>query len=62
VERSRSKDFDAADGKAEYSKCVEISTAASIREMVLPGMVAVLSPVLIGLPVVQKCWVVCLPV
>jgi K(+)-stimulated pyrophosphate-energized sodium pump len=42
------KTFDAADGKAEYSKCVEISTAASIREMVLPGLVAILSPVLIG--------------
>jgi len=42
------KIFDAADGKAEYSKCVEISTAASIREMILPGMIAVISPVLIG--------------
>ena len=40
--------FDAADGKAEYGKCIEISTAASIREMVLPGMIAVLSPVVIG--------------
>src|SRR5690606_17621304 len=35
-------------GKAQYDKCMEISTKASIREMVLPGMVAVLSPVLIG--------------
>jgi len=40
--------FEAADGKAEYSKCVEISTAASIREMVLPGLLAVISPVVIG--------------
>ena len=40
--------FDAADGKAEYSKCVEISTAASIREMILPGLVAVISPVIVG--------------
>ncbi|MBK8701770.1 MAG: sodium-translocating pyrophosphatase [Saprospiraceae bacterium] len=40
--------FDAADGKAEYSKCVEISTKASLREMILPGMMAVLAPVLIG--------------
>ncbi len=40
--------FDAADGKAEYSKCVEISTKASIREMVKPGMLAVLAPVVIG--------------
>lgn len=42
------KTFDAADGKAEYSKCVEISTAASIREMVIPGLIAVVSPVLVG--------------
>lgn len=40
--------FEAADGKAEYGKCVEISTKASIREMVLPGLLAVLSPVVIG--------------
>ncbi len=40
--------FDAADGKAEYDKCVEISTQASIREMVLPGLIAVVSPVLVG--------------
>ena len=40
--------FDAADGKAEYGKCVEISTKASIREMVLPGLLAVVSPVIIG--------------
>ena len=42
------KIFDAADGKAEYSKCVEISTAASIREMIIPGLIAVISPVLVG--------------
>jgi K(+)-stimulated pyrophosphate-energized sodium pump len=40
--------FTAADGKAEYEKCVEISTTASIREMVLPGLLAVLVPVLFG--------------
>jgi len=40
--------FKNADGKAEYSKCVEISTKASIREMVVPGLIAVASPVLIG--------------
>jgi len=32
----------------EYEKCVEISTAASIREMVLPGAIALISPVLVG--------------
>ncbi len=40
--------FDAADGKAQYDKCVEISTKASIREMVVPGLIAVISPVLVG--------------
>ncbi len=43
------KTFEAADGKAEYGKCVEISTAASIREMVRPGLLAVLAPVVVGL-------------
>jgi len=40
--------FSAADGKAEYDKCVDISTKASIREMVLPGLLAILVPVIIG--------------
>ena len=42
------KIFDAADGVAEYDKCVEISTQASIREMVAPGLLAIIVPVLIG--------------
>lgn len=32
----------------EYEKCVEISTKASIREMIAPGAIALLSPVIIG--------------
>ncbi len=40
--------FNAAHGKAEYSKCVEISTQASIREMIVPGLLAVISPILVG--------------
>lgn len=42
------KTFEAADGKAEYEKCVEISTTASLREMVVPGLLAVIVPVLFG--------------
>jgi K(+)-stimulated pyrophosphate-energized sodium pump len=42
------KIFDAADGVAEYDKCVEISTDASIKEMVLPGLLALLVPVAVG--------------
>ncbi|WP_157207179.1 sodium-translocating pyrophosphatase [Mariniflexile maritimum] len=40
--------FDAADGYAEYEKCVAISTKASIKEMVLPGLLAILVPVAVG--------------
>lgn len=43
------KIFDAAEGKAEYAKCVDISTKAAIREMILPGLLAVLVPVIVGL-------------
>jgi K(+)-stimulated pyrophosphate-energized sodium pump len=42
------KTFREADGKAEYGKCVAISTQAAIREMILPGLLAVAAPVLIG--------------
>lgn len=40
--------FDAADGKPEYDKCVAISTKASIKEMVLPGVMAIAVPVAVG--------------
>ena len=40
--------FDAADGYAEYEKCVAISTKASIKEMVLPGLLAIAVPVAVG--------------
>ncbi len=40
--------FDKADGIADYEKCVQISTSASIREMILPGVLAVITPVLFG--------------
>jgi len=42
------KIFDEADGVAEYDKCVAISTTASIKEMVLPGVLAIVVPVAIG--------------
>ncbi|MCB0514684.1 MAG: sodium-translocating pyrophosphatase [Chitinophagales bacterium] len=42
------KTFEDADGKAEYGKCVEISTQAAIKEMVLPGLLAVIVPVAVG--------------
>ena len=35
-------------GRPEYERCIDISTAAALREMVLPGLLAVLSPVVVG--------------
>ncbi|MEI6184892.1 MAG: sodium-translocating pyrophosphatase [Bacteroidota bacterium] len=35
-------------GKPEYDKCVAISTEASIKKMVLPGAIALISPIIIG--------------
>jgi K(+)-stimulated pyrophosphate-energized sodium pump len=40
--------LDDAQSKAEYSKCVEISTKASLKEMILPGVLAIAAPVLVG--------------
>jgi K(+)-stimulated pyrophosphate-energized sodium pump len=40
--------FEAADGLAEYEKCVAISTQASIKEMVFPGLLAIAVPVAVG--------------
>ena len=42
------KIFNDADGVAEYSKCVEISTQAALREMILPGVMAISVPVIVG--------------
>jgi len=41
--------FDEAIDAAEYGKCVEISTQSAIKEMIAPGLVAILTPVVIGL-------------
>jgi len=37
------------DAKADYQKCIEISTQAAIREMILPGALALLVPAAVGL-------------
>ena len=38
----------AADGKADYSHCVAIATAAAIKKMLAPGLMAVLVPIAVG--------------
>ncbi len=35
-------------GKPEYDKCVAISTEASLKKMLLPGAIAIVSPLIIG--------------
>jgi K(+)-stimulated pyrophosphate-energized sodium pump len=36
-------------GRPEYERCVDISTAAALKEMIIPGVLAVVSPVAVGL-------------
>ncbi|WP_416445053.1 sodium-translocating pyrophosphatase [Leeuwenhoekiella sp. A16] len=36
-------------GKPEYGKCVAISTQAALREMILPGLLTIITPILVGL-------------
>ena len=40
--------YDEALGKAEHGRCVEISTQSAIKEMVFPGLLAVITPVAVG--------------
>tara|TARA_B110001454_G_scaffold84566_1_gene81308 strand:+ start:2764 stop:4920 length:2157 start_codon:yes stop_codon:yes gene_type:complete len=45
---SDKKTYEAGLDKAEHGKCVEISTQAAIKEMMLPGLLAILTPVVVG--------------
>ncbi|MCK4548332.1 MAG: sodium/proton-translocating pyrophosphatase, partial [Candidatus Eisenbacteria sp.] len=36
-------------GKPEYRRCVDICTTSALREMLLPGIVTVLSPIVVGI-------------
>ena len=35
-------------GKPDYRKCVDISTKAALRQMIIPGLLAVIVPVVVG--------------
>lgn len=41
--------FHDAISKAEYGECVSISTKAAIKEMIVPGLLAIITPVVVGL-------------
>ena len=45
---SDKKIYEEALSKAEHGRCVEISTQSAIKEMVLPGILAITSPVIVG--------------
>jgi len=38
----------AGTGRADYARCVDITTAAALKEMIAPGVLAVLIPVIVG--------------
>ena len=35
--------------KPDYAKCVDISTKAALKEMVVPGLMAIIAPIVIGI-------------
>ena len=35
-------------GKPDYKRCIDISTSAAIRQMILPGVIAIVAPILVG--------------
>lgn len=39
----------AGTSKPDYARCVDISTAAALKEMIVPGCIAIVSPILIGI-------------
>jgi len=39
----------AADGKAQYTQCVDISTAAAIKKMIAPALMVIVTPIVVGI-------------
>jgi len=44
----KNKDIMSGKAKPDYDKCIDISTRAALKQMILPGVMAVLAPILIG--------------
>ncbi|MFH1182121.1 MAG: sodium-translocating pyrophosphatase [Candidatus Woesearchaeota archaeon] len=43
------KDIMKGKAKPDYAKCVDIATAGALKEMVLPGLLAILVPIIVGI-------------
>lgn len=43
------------DPAPDYTKCIQISTDASLREMIMPGLLVILSPLVMGLAFGKNC-------
>jgi len=54
-ENPRLKDLDYTEKKPDYEACINISTVASLQEMILPGALAILVPITMGLLVGPRC-------
>ena len=56
LEENKGKQLKGSDGKMypDSAKCVEIATASAIKEMVVPGVLAVFTPVVVGFLLTQK--------
>ena len=47
--------------KADYARCVDISTAAAIKKMTVPALLGVLTPVVVGFVFGPRCSAACWP-
>merc|ERR1711968_374638 len=45
-------------GKPDHGRCIQISTDASLKEMILPGVLVMLTPILFGISSALRLWLV----
>merc|ERR1712217_148558 len=53
--RRQFKDILAGEAKPDYDRCIKISTEASLKEMIAPGLLVMLSPILAGVIFGKNC-------